>query len=70
MATKKVVFKKNLFPTGLYVYKLPDDDDDVYYCAVESLDDIPEDLNGEVIGCYKLNDTLRFTVKRGLEDVE
>lgn len=68
----KKMSKKTVMPKTIYVYvcdyekRLGGDGDPIFAAAI-SLDDIPDDHSGEVVGTYALTRSSVFSVKRELK---
>jgi len=49
----------------VYVYDVADGQE--LYAVAESVDEIPEDIDGKIVGTYVLNYTATFKVRRELK---
>lgn len=54
-------------PKKVYVYIDKSDDDQHFIVAVHSIDQIPDDVDREMVGTYKLKRREQFVVRRILK---
>jgi hypothetical protein len=60
--------KTRAFPKKVFIYVCDYDDNDEPICCVSTtVDDIPEDSDGEQIGSYSLEETSTFRINRHLQ---
>jgi hypothetical protein len=56
-------------PEEIIVYECDKlDDDTIVYAVAAKVDDIPEDVDGKLVGVYFLNKSYRFSVRRELKE--
>jgi hypothetical protein len=53
-------------PKEILLYEVKDSDV-TYFAAVTSVDEIPEDADGQLVGNYVLNNTHKFKIRRELK---